>query len=149
MELAKRTLRLINVWEPHRGYLNRVRTRLGIVPEDGRLWVENFLQSHTGVIHLFPAVPDNFTGEFENFGAQGGFIVAASKTLEGIQSVTVKSLAGNPCTLVNPWPGKGVEIAQPDGPSRNQDDEQGKLIFDTKIGGTYQLREASSHSDPH
>jgi len=47
LELAKRTLRQINVWPPHRGYLTGVRRRLGIYePADG-MAVENFVQSHT------------------------------------------------------------------------------------------------------
>ena len=39
---------------------------------------EALLQSHGGIIRLFPCVPDNFTGSFHDFPAEGGFLVSAS-----------------------------------------------------------------------
>lgn len=110
IELARRTLDKINVWQPHQGYLTAVRRRLGIYrPEDG-LGIENVLQSHTGVIRVFPTVPDDFEGGFENLGAQGAFVVSATRTKDGVESVTVTSLAGNTCRMANPWPGKEVVV---------------------------------------
>jgi hypothetical protein len=110
LEVARRTLRLINVWEPHRGYLKGVRRRLGVLePADG-MALENLIQSHTGLIRVFPVVPEDFEGGFENIGAQGGFVVAAIRTKAGVQPVTVTSLAGNPCILANPWPGQSIEV---------------------------------------
>lgn len=104
LALARRTLEHINVWEPHRGYLKRVRARLGVVaPEDG-ISLENVLQSYTHVIRVFPAVPENFSGGFENLGAQGAFVVSAARTSHGVRSVRLSSLAGNHCLLANPWP---------------------------------------------
>ena len=79
-------------------------------PADG-LSLENFIQSHTGVIRVFPTAPPDFAGEFENLGAQGGFVVSAKRTSSGVESVTIQSLAGNLCALANPWPGKAVRIA--------------------------------------
>ena len=101
LTLARRTLKLINVWEPHRGYLLRVRARLGEKPAaDAALGYENLIQSHTGVIRLFPAVPEGFSGGFENFGAQGAFVVGA-KALNGtLESASIMSLAGNPCRVM-------------------------------------------------
>jgi hypothetical protein len=110
IELARRTLRLINVWEPHRGYLVTCRRRLGIYnPADG-LSLENVLQSHTGIIHVFPVVPEGFAGGFENLGAQGAFVVAGERLKDAVRSVTLTSLAGNPCALANPWPGAQVQV---------------------------------------
>lgn len=110
IELAKRTLEKINVWQPHQGYLTTVRRRLGIYrPEDG-LGVENVLQSHTGTIRVFPTVPENFEGGFENLGAQGAFVISATRTKDGVERVTVKSLAGNEFRMANPWPGKLVKV---------------------------------------
>jgi hypothetical protein len=110
IELAKRTLATINVWQPHQGYLTTVRRRLGIYkPEDG-LSIDNVLQSHTGVIRVFPTVPDDFEGGFENLGAQGAFVVSATRTKAGVERVTVQSLVGNTCRLANPWPGKDVKV---------------------------------------
>ena len=100
---AWRTLRTIDVWEPHRGYLTRVRRRLGMHLHSDGLSAENFLQSHTGAIHVFPTVTANFEGGFENLGAQGGFVLSATRTKEGVRSVTVSSLAGNTCKLARFW----------------------------------------------
>jgi hypothetical protein len=101
--IAERTLRLINVWEPHRGYLKGVRKRLGIWdPADG-IALENLLQSYTGVIRVFPVVPADFEGGFENLGAQGGFVVAGERANGRVRRITVTSLAGQACVLANPW----------------------------------------------
>jgi hypothetical protein len=110
IDLAKRTLEKINVWEPHRGYLKRVRTRLGIHRSEDGLNVESFLQSHTGRIRVFPAVPEGFAGGFDNLGAQGAFIVSARRNTSGVEHFEIESLAGNDCLLVNPWPGFPVGV---------------------------------------
>ncbi len=139
-ELARRTLRLINVWEPHRGYLKGVRRRLGLwEPGDG-MALENLVQSHTGKIHVFPVVPDDFEGGFENIGAQGGFVVAATRTKAGVQPVTVISLAGNPCILANPWPGKSIEaIDMKSGASVPLVVDDRTVRFDTAPDHTYRV----------
>jgi hypothetical protein len=110
LELARRTLRLINVWEPHRFYLTRVRQRLGIYDPADPMSADNFLQSYTGVIRVFPTVPDDFAGGFENLGAQGAFVVSAKRAKAGVESITLESLAGNPASVANPWSGKGVRV---------------------------------------
>ena len=114
IELAKRTLRLINVWEPHRGYLGPCRKRLGMFLAADGLSLENVLQSHTGTIHLFPAVPDAFEGGFENLGAQGAFVIASERLRTGVGSVRITSLAGNRCAIANPWPAKKVQVVDLD-----------------------------------
>ena len=114
LELARRTLRLINVWEPHRGYLVTCRKRLGIYNAADGLSLENLLQSHTGVIHVFPVVPEDFEGGFENLGAQGAFVVAGERLKNGMHSVTIKSVAGNPCALANPWPAARAQVVDLD-----------------------------------
>ncbi len=140
LELTRRTLRLINVWKPHQGYLRRVRVRLGIVDPADSLGVENFLQSHTGVIRAFPTVPPDFEGGFENLGAQGAFVVAAKRAKTGVESITLRSLAGNPVTLANPWPAKQntVTDATTDRQVPAQTDER-TIRFVTKKGHTYHV----------
>ena len=140
LELARRTLRLINVWEPHRGYLVTCRKRLGIYNAADGLSLENLLQSHTGIIHVFPAVPDDFEGGFENLGAPGAFVVAGERRKSGVRSVTIKSLAGNPCALANPWPAGtaqvvDLETAQPIPVSR----DKRKIRFPTQANQRYQV----------
>ncbi len=140
IELARRTLELINVWPPHRGYLRTVRRRLGIYEPDDGMAIENFLQSHTGVIRAFPAVPEDFEGGFENLGAQDAFVVSAERTETGIRSITLESLAGNPCTLarsdtVRLWRVDDM-TANKEVPARGDD---GTLRFNTAMGHTYHV----------
>ncbi|MBL7649309.1 MAG: hypothetical protein JNK74_24285 [Candidatus Hydrogenedentes bacterium] len=140
IELAKRTLEKINVWQPHQGYLTTVRRRLGIYkPEDG-LGIDNVLQSHTGVIRVFPTVPDDFEGGFENLGAQGAFVVSATRTKSGVERVTVQSLVGNTCRLANPWPGKDAKvICVETGGEVGVEGDGVYVVFSTEKGMTYTL----------
>ena len=68
------------------------------------------LQSHTGKIRLFPAVPDGFEGGFRKFLAMGAFEVTAYRDGTKITDFTITSRKGNPCTIVNPWPNKKISI---------------------------------------
>jgi hypothetical protein len=140
LELARRTLREINVWLPHRFYLNGVRARLGVPASGDTLDVEHFLQSHTGVLRVFPAVPAGFEGGFENFGAQGAFVVSAKHTAGGVEFVKITSLAGNPCAVANPWPGREVLVEDAATGKRVAAQEtDGRICFKTKPGNTYRL----------
>lgn len=140
LEITHRTLRLIDVWEPHRFYLNRVRTLLGIVEPDTALGVENLLQSHTGVIRAFPAVPADFSGGFENFGAQGAFVVSARRNRDGVSMIRIESLAGNECVIADPWGvGEAEVIDERNGQNIVPMLEGLTIQFPTTIGGVYRL----------
>ena len=65
---------------------------------------EMLLQSYSGRIRLFPAIPDDWIGCFV-LHAVGGFVVASEKTAKGVSYVAIVSRKGQPCRLVNPWPG--------------------------------------------
>ncbi len=141
LEIMHRTLRLINVWEPHRFYLHRVKTRLGIYDESSPLDVENFLQSHTGVIRVFPAVPSDYAGGFSDFGAQGGFVISSRRKQDGVEFIRVQSLAGNDCSVANPWPDREVEvICELDGKKVSATVEPKTIRFKTQCDGFYHLR---------
>jgi len=141
LELARRTLREINVWLPHRFYLARVRARLGLPAPGDNLDAEHFLQSYTGVLRAFPAVPADFEGGFENLGAQGAFVVSAKRAGGMVESVDVMSLAGNPCTIANPWPGREALVDDSTSGKRitaRQGD--GCIRFQTERAHTYLVR---------
>ena len=78
---------------------------------------EMLLQSHAGFIDVLPALPDSWKqGEVRGLCARGGFEVGLKWQQGMLQSVVVKSLAGEPCTL----------------------NYHGKTLrFDTKKGQTY------------
>ena len=80
---------------------------------------EMLLQSHAGFIDVLPALPDSWKqGEVRGLCARGGFEIGLKWQQGMLQSVVVKSLAGEPCTL----------------------NYHGKTLrFDTKKGQTYKL----------
>ena len=80
---------------------------------------EMLLQSHAGFIDVLPALPDSWKqGEVRGLCARGGFEVGLKWQQGMLQSVVVKSLVGEPCTLS--YHGK-------------------TLHFGTKKGQTYRL----------
>lgn len=112
LAIAKRTLDQINVWVPHRPYLNGcVRPRLGIWIDGMSLGAENLLQSYQS-LHIFPSVPPHGEIVMEALAAEGGFRVSAVRAADGsIHGVRLKSTVGGACRLANPWPGRAIEAA--------------------------------------
>lgn len=68
---------------------------------------EMLLQSHTGVIRVFPAIPDSWTDvSFTNLRAMGAFLVSATKSNGKLVRLTLRSEKGGTATLLNPVTGK-------------------------------------------
>jgi alpha-L-fucosidase 2 len=62
--------------------------------------VEMLIQSHTGEIHLLPALPDALpNGSIEGVHARGGFILSFSWDEKELSEVEVRSNAGGTCFL--------------------------------------------------
>jgi hypothetical protein len=60
------------------------------------------LQSWSGKIRVFPAIPDIWKDvAFENLRAEGAFLISASRKDGETEWVRIKSLAGQPC-IINP-----------------------------------------------
>lgn len=58
------------------------------------------MSSYNNTIRVFPAVPDNWKdAAFENFRAEGGFLVSAKRAEGKTQFVKIESLAGEPCMV--------------------------------------------------
>ncbi len=65
---------------------------------------EMLLQSHTDVIHLFPAIPDDWSDiSFTNLRAVGAFLISAKKENGKITEVHIKSEQGGELHLKNPF----------------------------------------------
>ncbi|WP_175579269.1 glycosyl hydrolase family 95 catalytic domain-containing protein [Maribellus luteus] len=72
---------------------------------------EMLLQSHTGTIGVFPAIPDDWQNvSFNTLRAQGGFLVTAQKANGKIAKVSIASEKGGVCKISNPFPGKTCRV---------------------------------------
>ena len=103
---------------------------------------EMLLQSHEGVIRLFPVWPPDRPAQFETLRAEGAFVVSAQFRDGAVVSATITSDKGRPCTVQNPWPGSEPAVAEAkDGenipvPVQVNGD---RLTFATRPGGRYVL----------
>jgi alpha-L-fucosidase 2 len=69
--------------------------------------LEMLIQSHTGNIHLFPAIPSEWGNvEFNNLRTRGAFLVSASRMNGKIERIKILSEKGRLLKLTNPFPGK-------------------------------------------
>ena len=71
---------------------------------------EMLLQSHEGVLRLFPVWPRNRDAGFQNLRAAGAFRVSAECRGGVIGPVRLVSERGRPVTLQSPWPGQPVRL---------------------------------------
>jgi alpha-L-fucosidase 2 len=69
---------------------------------------EMLLQSHEGVLRLFPVWPAHHDASFQTLRAYGAFLVSAAIKHDRVQDVTIQSEAGQPCSIQNPWPAANV-----------------------------------------
>jgi alpha-L-fucosidase 2 len=72
---------------------------------------EMLLQSHNDVIQIFPALPDGWKEvSFENLRARGAFLVSAQRKSGFTKEIKIKSLAGVPCRILNPFRGRRILV---------------------------------------
>jgi len=65
---------------------------------------EMLIQSHTGIIYIFPAIPDDWRDvSFEKLRAEGAFLVSAIQTNGKPDEVIIMSEAGGIFRLANPF----------------------------------------------
>jgi len=100
---------------------------------------EMLLQSYSGTLRVFPAVPTEWEGSFR-LHAVGRFAVSAARAAGEVAFVLIESNGGELCRLVNPWPGRSVTwYRQADGWTRLQTIPGDMLTFETEIDGVYLL----------
>ena len=64
---------------------------------------EMLIQSHTGVIKIFPAVPKDWKNvSFKTLRTEGGFLVSAEMVEGKVVSVTIEATVAGNCKLLNP-----------------------------------------------
>lgn len=78
---------------------------------------EMLLQSHEGVIRVFPSWPKERDARFVNLRAYGAFLVSSQKENGQVSYVEIISEKGKELTFFNPWEGaelivNGVEAGK-------------------------------------
>ena len=71
---------------------------------------EMLLQSHDGVIRLFPCWPRELDARFRTLRAVGAFLVSAELKSGSVALARIDSEQGRDCTFLNPWPGRKVWV---------------------------------------
>jgi alpha-L-fucosidase 2 len=100
---------------------------------------EMLLQSHTGLLHLFPAIPRSWKDvSFTSLRAQGAFLVSAERRHCEVQEVTIVSERGGRLRLANPFVPATFTII---GTSLSSEQKRLEAIeIDTKPGMVLQLK---------
>ncbi len=76
---------------------------------------EMLLQSHTGIVHLFPAIPAEWSNaEFNNLRTEGAFLVSAKLKDNKVEQVIVVSEKGGQFRLKNPFKSHDISIGDND-----------------------------------
>ena len=102
---------------------------------------EMLLQSHEGIIRLFPVWPKHKDASFKTLRADGAFLVSASLKNGAIRDVTVTSEKGGTCKVQLPW-SESATIRQTGGrsqPSLKATVVDGILSFPTRPKATYRI----------
>ena len=72
---------------------------------------EMLLQSHHGVIAVFPAVPASWRDiSFQGLRAMGGFVLSATKSGGQVRQVDITTDRGGKCVLISPWTGQELAL---------------------------------------
>ncbi len=118
-------------------------TGYGMLSKDIIEAPERLMNSRSGRIHLFPAVPDWTVAAFRDFLARGGFAVSAARDEGGVQAVTVRAARSIPCRIMNPWPGQDVAVTSLASgkalPFRMEKDNGECIVFHAEKGAEYTI----------
>ena len=97
------------------------------------------LQSQEGFLRLFPAWPKE-EAKFVRLRAQGAFLVSGKMIKGEVSDIEVFSEKGNECTVLNPWPGKVVSLADSRNKKVNYSTDGDKIKFSTNPSESYTIK---------
>jgi alpha-L-fucosidase 2 len=87
---------------------------------------EMLIQSHTGVVRVFPAVPESWKDiAFSNLRTEGGFLVSAKKAKGEVQTIEIFSENGGTISIHNPFGTRKYVVS---GIEPDQQKQNGTLI---------------------
>jgi hypothetical protein len=109
---------------------------------------ERLLNSRSGRIHLFPAVPAGATIAFRKFQTRGGFLVTAEKVQGKTTFVEIVARRSINCQVMNPWRGQKVEIrnraTNQVHPIRKETSNGECIVFNATAGSAYILSQVKN-----
>jgi hypothetical protein len=106
---------------------------------------EMLLQSQSGSIHVFPALPEDIDAAFDQLRARGAFVVSSVRRQGAVQFVEVQAESGGVMKLVNPWP--DADVVSSDSRIKNL---SGQKVFEVPmaVGQTITFHPAGTKPQP-
>jgi hypothetical protein len=107
------------------------------------------LQSHDGVLRIFPNWDRTKDAEFKRLRAMGAFLVEARYRASGrvVDGVRILSERGNPCLVQSPFDGACITVTRVDTQQRIQViQEEDEFRFQTTAGVAYKIEPADCPS---
>lgn len=92
---------------------------------------------HQDVMRVFPAWPKHTDARFANLRQFGAFLVTSELKNDEVRYLKITSEIGRLCTLVNPWPGKDVDVYRNN--KKVATLKGAKLVMPTAVGMTVVL----------
>jgi len=93
---------------------------------------EMMLQTHNGLIRVFPVFPADQKASFHRLRTFGAFLVSSATKNGQIQYVLIESEKGRDGRILNPWPDQQVVISRSEGEARRMTGEE--LVLETRPG---------------
>jgi hypothetical protein len=106
---------------------------------------EMLMQSHEGIIRLFPCWPAGRDAAFRDLRARGAFLVAARLVGGTVRDVSIHSERGGTCRLDVPWNAATVTLSEEGGDVREMAVRDGEIEWTCRVGGHYQIRPVEDH----
>jgi alpha-L-fucosidase 2 len=90
---------------------------------------EMLIQSHTGIVYIFPAIPKDWQeASFDKLRTEGAFLVSAKKEEGEVKLVNIISEKGGVLKLKNPFASNSLKV------NANHVIDGGTIIIETKVG---------------